>query len=214
VPDGSEKVLLVLGGAVDPSLEEIARSHSIIVCADSGAEYVRSIGLTPRSIVGDLDSISPDTLSYFESLGTSVHSVHDQNTDDFEKALAHLSSFHSGAVTVLGLTGLRTDHALTNLSVMLRWTNKFERLIAIDAYASYEFLTEKKSQIQIESHVGQLISLMPFGIARKVRTNNLQYALSDEDLALGEREGLSNVATASSVRVSIESGALLVIVSR
>ena len=115
---------------------------------------------------------------------------------------------------MLGLTGLRTDHTLTNLSVMLRWSNRFDRLVAIDDCASYQFLTEERNQIEIEAHAGGLVSLMPYGVARTVKTENLQYALSSEDLTLGIREGLSNVATASPVRVSIESGALLVIVSR
>jgi thiamine pyrophosphokinase len=214
MPNGSDGVLLLLGGIVDPSLYEFARSLSIIVCADSGAEHARTLGLTPHSIVGDLDSISTETLSHFESLGTQIHRVQDQNRDDFEKALEHIASFHHGAVTVLGLTGLRTDHTLTNLSVMLRWSDKFHPLIAIDSFASYQFLTEKRNQIDLDATTGQLISLMPFGVARGVTTENLQFALAHEDLTLGEREGLSNVATGSPVTVSIESGALLVIAER
>jgi thiamine pyrophosphokinase len=214
MPNGSDSVLLLLGGVLDPSLYEFARSHSIIVCADSGAEHARALGLTPHSIVGDLDSISADTLSHFESLGVNVLRIHDQNRDDFEKALEYIASFHHGAVTVLGLTGLRTDHALTNLSVMLRWSDRFHSLIAVDSFASYQFLTEKRNKIEREAKLGQLISLMPFGVAKGVKTENLQYGLSHEDLALGEREGLSNVAMGSPVRISIESGALLVIATR
>lgn len=209
-----QAALILIGGAVDISLAAFARSHSLIICADSGAEHARSMALVPQAIVGDLDSISDDTQRYFEGLGTGTVRVHNQDQDDFEKSLAYLSTFYRGEVDVLGLTGLRTDHALTNLSVMLRWSNGFERLTAIDAFASYQFLTTTRNEVTIAATVGQLISLIPFGVAKGVTTTNLQYALTAEDLTLGEREGLSNVATKERVHISIEEGALLVISAR
>src|ERR1044071_2367671 len=112
----AQRALLLLGGVMSLAPHDLADSYSIVVCADSGAEHARSLGLRPHSIVGDLDSVSRETLTYFQSLGVQIHPVQSQDTDDFEKALAHLRSFHQGEVTVLGLTGLRTDHKIGRAS--------------------------------------------------------------------------------------------------
>ena len=102
---------------------------------------------------------------------------------------------------VLGMTGGRADHTLSNFSVMLRYTERFTSLRAIDASTEFRFLTSSRNACAIECPCGTVLSLIPFGEASGIRTENLRYPLSRETLSLGMREGLSNVATGSPVTI-------------
>ena len=57
-----------------------------IICADGGANrlYNSSYRDTPnlRTITGDLDSLEPETKSYYEGRGVEVIQDRDQNTND------------------------------------------------------------------------------------------------------------------------------------
>lgn len=97
---------------------------------------------------------------------------------------------------------------------MLRYSERFAGLFAMDADAEYRFLTAARNHCSIECPLGTVISLIPFGEAHGIVTENLRYPLGNESLTLGKREGLSNAATGSSVTIMIESGALLIAVAR
>lgn len=205
-----EFCVIVLGGEVAHSLSRYAGRAHYVLCADSGAEHTRKLGLRCDAIVGDLDSISPDTRQYYEDQALPILHVPEQEHNDFEKALEHLLSKWNGTVLVFGMTGGRLDHTLSNLSVMLRYSTRFEMLFALDDAAEYQFLTSGRTQCMIECKPGTVISLTPFGVAKGVTTENLLYPLNADTLELGIREGISNRATGSPVRISISGGALLV----
>jgi thiamine pyrophosphokinase len=212
--------LLLLGGFLGEEVLltlEWAAGSKLIISADSGAEHARKLSLPVNAIIGDLDSISPETLRFFEELRNprcEIIKVSDQEHNDFEKALSYLSERWNGSVRILGMTGGRTDHTLSNLSVMLRYSDKFSSIEAFDGEFVHSFLTTKNNHRSIECPIGTTISLMPFGEAVGVTTKNLQYPLTSETLRLGQREGLSNISTASPVSISIESGALLISVKQ
>ncbi len=212
----SEKfALILLGGLLGDerrALECASRAHCIL-CADSGAEHARKLGLLAHAIIGDLDSITPETLRYFEQQQNhtcEIIKIPDQEHNDFEKVLTYLAEGWKGAVRILGMTGGRTDHTLSNFSVMVRFADKFSSIEAFDGEFIHSFLTSKQNHRSIECPIGTTISLTPFGEASGITTKNLHYVLSHETLRLGEREGLSNISTASPVIISIESGALLI----
>jgi thiamine pyrophosphokinase len=201
---------LILAGELAPTTE----FANTIVCADSGAEHGRRLRLDVMAIVGDLDSISNETLEHYREKGSEIVRIPEQDHNDFEKSLRYLLSKEMTIVRVFGMTGGRTDHTLTNFSVMLRYTDQFDSLVALDANGEHQFLTAKKNAASINCAVGSAVSLTPFGEAIGVTTTNLKYALLGEQLKLGIREGLSNVATGTPVGVTIESGALLLSVLR
>ena len=207
-----EFALVLLGGEIgeDAVVERLFASASLIICADSGAEHALKLGCNVEAIVGDLDSISNKTLEYYRSRGSEILQISEQESNDFEKALRYLSERYTGNVKVIGISGNRTDHMLTNFSVMLRYTDRFRSLMAYDGSAEHRFLTSERNSCEIASAPGTIISLTPFGEADGIHTEHLEYPLSSEDLRLGVREGLSNSVIRSPAFISIERGALLV----
>ena len=62
------RALIVLhGNKTDISgILDIYSSKTLLICADGGAEYAREHNLTPDLVVGDMDSISLETMSWLE----------------------------------------------------------------------------------------------------------------------------------------------------
>lgn len=208
----TDTAIVVLGGSIKSFSSPI--DDATIICADHGAEHARQFGITPNTIIGDLDSVSNETLTYFRDKGVEIILNPDQETNDFEKALQYLAKDFFGDVIVLGMTGGRTDHTISNFSVMLRYTDRFRSLVAHDSFAEHQFLTSNRNACSLDCAVGTTLSLLPFGEATAITTHNLKYPLDRETLRLGEREGLSNVAIASPITISIDHGSLLLSVNR
>src|ERR1700733_10533352 len=69
---------------------EFARNSNLFVCADKGAEHAMQLGLIPHAIIGDLDSVSSETLKYFAERNCKIIRNPDQESNDFEKILTYL----------------------------------------------------------------------------------------------------------------------------
>ena len=61
--------VLILGGddiSYEGVLSQIGE-EDLIICADHGADHARAMKLNPNIIVGDMDSVHPDTLAWAHS---------------------------------------------------------------------------------------------------------------------------------------------------
>jgi len=93
-------VLVILNRPVDDEslLLKLWKRSRIVVAADGASNRLyklnleRNLSLVPDAIVGDMDSSSNDVLQYFAEKGTQIVRVNDQESTDFEKALAWVAS--------------------------------------------------------------------------------------------------------------------------
>jgi thiamine pyrophosphokinase len=114
-------------------------------------------------------------------------------------------------VLILGLSGKRIDHTLTNISVMKRFVPRFKSLVSIDQYGLSYFVFGPVEHHKIEAKDNTLISLTPIYKAIGVRTENLYYPINGTDMHFGEEEGMSNVVTSDEgAFISLREGALMV----
>ncbi len=205
----SEPVLteaIILCNGESPRKKVIApllKERPIIVCADGGANKAIPLGLTPDVIIGDLDSVTRKTLRYF--FGVPVIYNPDQNSTDLEKALDFLLANGIRSATVIGATGERPDHTMSNFSILLKYHNRLS-LRFLDDLCTAEIV---QSRIQFRTSPGRQISLIPMGKCIGVTTRGLKFPLNNESLSLGVREGSSNEATGTIVSVSVKRGSLL-----
>jgi thiamine pyrophosphokinase len=200
---------LVICNGEMPSLKLIApflRTKPFIVCADGGANKARPFGITPHLIIGDLDSITQKTRQYFSSV--PVIRNPDQYNTDLEKALEHLLGIGITAATVIGATGDRPDHTISNFSILLKYQKKMD-VRFFDERCTVEVV---RRSVRFRAHTGQQISLVPMGKCTGITTTGLRYPLRNESLEPGVREGLSNEATGSTVTVSVKKGPLLLFI--
>ncbi len=174
-----------------------------ILCADGGANKARSYGLEPHCIIGDLDSITQKTRHFYSSVPV-IHSA-DQNSTDLEKALDYLLKNLFTSATIVGATGERPDHMMSNFSILLKYHRKLN-LLFFDERCTIEIIQKK---IQFDAFVGQQISIVPMGACSGIVTSGLKYPLKNESLELGVREGSSNEAVKSRITINLKNGSLL-----
>jgi len=212
----ARRVILFLDGE-EPNSALVRRNLdgdgvSLVIATDGAARYAMQHAIKLDAIVGDMDSLTQDATDFFSAQGTQIIAVVEQNSNDFEKALKYISSTGNDAsICVFGIHGRRTDHVLTNFSVLQRYTNDFEEIIAYDETLVHRFLTTGKNTVTLDLSLGTIISLTPMPKAEGITTQGLLYPLENATMVFGENEGLSNrVESTGGATVSISTGALLV----
>ncbi|MDA0987230.1 MAG: thiamine diphosphokinase [Bacteroidetes bacterium] len=205
-----QKALVICNGVApnQKHLTNYANECDFIICADGGANIARKAKLKPNLIIGDLDSIEPETKKYFSRVPTLL--LQDQYSTDLEKALTYLVNRKFNSAIVVGATGKRLDHTMANYSIYSKYS-KFISLLFIDEQATIHLV---KNKIELIVERGQQISLSPLGKCTGVKTTGLQYPLFGETLAIGLREGISNIATSKKISVTVAKGELLLFVLR
>ena len=177
-----------------------------VVALDGGAVRSLECGIPPDVIIGDLDSLPENYLDKFDK-SQFIHKP-SQNLNDLEKGIIYCIGEQADELTILGLTGGRTDHLINNFSVLTRYDQK-TKITVVDQYARILLI---RSNYQFRGKPGQIVSLIPMGMVKGITTLGLKYALKNESLEFGIREGMSNVITSSPVSISIKNGLLLLFI--
>lgn len=202
--------LVIANGEVDcQTINRISREKwDSVIAADGGALKALACGLTPDTVVGDLDSARK--MSEEQKRGIRLVHRPSQELNDLEKTLLYCQEQGFRQLLLLGVTGERSDHTLNNFSVLARYRHRFKMRI----YDRYSEILWAEPDGVYAAEIGQVVSLIPLGKAEGIRTEGLKYPLRDETLEFGMREGLSNVVTASPFRVRLRAGLLLLFINR
>jgi thiamine pyrophosphokinase len=199
------KYALIIANGDPPQKKRLAmllKHAGAVICADGGANTAFKMGITPDAIVGDLDSIHAEALVKFRRV--PVHEDRNDETTDLEKSIAWAIQSGFGHVTVVGASGKRVDHTVGNLGVL----RKFYPDAVITLVDDHGELCYVGKQFSFESEKGEVVSLIPLNKCEGISTSGLRYALDDESLELGVREGTSNVVVSSPVTVKVKKGHL------
>jgi thiamine pyrophosphokinase len=184
------------------------KDGSVIIAADGGAKHVAKLSVEPDVVIGDFDSITPELLEQLSSKGALIvsHSDHKDETD-LELALLYAVNHYEGEIQIFGSLGGRLDQTLGNIFLLAHpaFSGRFIELVEPDQRA---WLIS--SEGLIKGSIGDTVSLIPLGEGVHIkRTTGLQWELSDEKLTFGPARGISNVMTAKTATVTLESGKLL-----
>ena len=117
------KYLIVSGGEVKEGfLTWIVKNggFDVILAADAGMEALYRDHILPDIIVGDFDSVNPDTLEYFHDKEQIEVCMLNPEKDDTDTEYAIREAIRRGAmeIVVIGATGTRIDHVLGNISLL------------------------------------------------------------------------------------------------
>ena len=157
-----------------------------VVCCDGAANaYIRT-GRRPWRIVGDCDSLSAEIV---EKYGDIIRRNPDQETNDQTKAIQYLAARGFRRIAIGGATGLREDHSLGNISLLIPYLSEpgVEARIFSDPGAF--IACDGPSEFRCEP--GTHVSIFNFG-ATGIIGEGLQYPLRDFDALW---QGTLNVAT-------------------
>lgn len=186
---------VVIAGGREPAKEWLqdAASGRAIYCADRGAEYCLSAGLSPALLVGDCDSAGAAAYFKARSLGAQVF-LHPPAKDDTDLQLL-LQKMPPGDVLATGIFGGRLDHLFSNVYSLLAFkeqrncnvvlADEREFLLLLDAGEKVEIYLQDKKAVQA-------VSLLPLSAECRVSIDGVRWPLTNAVLTQARPYAISN----------------------
>ena len=193
-------------------------SADFLIAVDGGHRHMKSLGLIPSLVIGDLDSMQKKDVELLENLGVEIMRFPpEKNETDLELALLEAATRGYQKILIVAGLGGRLDQTLGNLA-LLKSPALANCHIKMDD-GCVEVWNLKGSQypggLQILGEKGEVVSLLANGShAKGIITQGLKYPLTGEDLLPYQTHGISNEMLGSIAKVSISEGELIVIHAR
>lgn len=199
--------LIVGNGEVSEKIKPLLPENAYVICADGGFRHMDKLGLTPDIVIGDMDSVKAD----LHGEKTIVYPVRKDFTDS-EIAVNYAIDNGFSDLVLIGFTGTRTDHTLTNLFLLKGISELGARAEIIDEHNIIRY-AEKENIIRGKK--GDIVSIIPIGgDVSGITTEGLDYPLFSETLEFGKGRGVSNVMTGDECRITVKNGSALIIKSK
>jgi thiamine pyrophosphokinase len=208
------RAIVVANGRMSRGLQAIGwvRQDDLIISANGGARIARSLGLWPRIVVGDMDSLLPRLKHELADHGCEFIQ-HSARKDETDTELAVREALRRGAseLILVGMLGGRLDHCLANVLLLA-----MPELALVPVHIwdgdTQVWLVRGGHSLVVAGELGDIVTLLPLGHdATGIHTQGLEYALNGETLHLGLARGVSNVMTGPSAVVSLSGGLLLLV---
>jgi thiamine pyrophosphokinase len=202
-------VIFLNGYKPDPKvIAGLIDKYTYIIGCDGGTEHIRSMRYKPNLILGDLDSISEETMKAYSQIELICFNA-DKDYTDSELSIDHAMSLGIKEIIIVGMLGDRIDHVLGNLFLFAKQKYKNLNLKAIDKNQEVYVV---RSHAVIEGRIGDTVSLMPLaGVAVITECTGVRYDLSKATMSQQCNSGVSNVFTANRALITISRGLLLVV---
>ncbi len=207
------RALLIGSGAVSGvTLEDIYRWNGVVFCADGGVDSARELGLEPKLVFGDFDSITEESKEYLEVREIPIRRFSvEKDKSDLELALDYLIQEGFREVLVLGATGSRLDHTMSNLQLLPRYASFGMRLRILDAHNEITLL-EEENHLEPDDRYCSLLPLSREGIL--VTCTGFRYNLLCERIPFGSTLGISNYVVEEKPQIRLHDGIGLLFRSR
>ncbi|MDR0995230.1 MAG: thiamine diphosphokinase [Tannerella sp.] len=178
------------------ALEQLRNATALIAC-DGAVASLHERGLVPTAVVGDMDSIPADLRGLYAD---RLHGESEQETNDLSKAVRYACAAGYRSALILGATGLREDHTLGNISLLLDYALLLER---VEMWTDYgRFLPVRHSGV-FASVPGQQISIFSLSPDLKLNTEGLRWPICHRALT-SWWQGTLIEALGSSFRLVLE----------
>ncbi len=217
------KCVIFAGGSFgrDQAGDRTIHSHletaDLIIAADSGAGHLKKLNLFPHFILGDLDSIDPATLEYFEGQRVPfIRYPSKKDKTDTDLCVDFALKKNASDITLAGSTGHRMDHTLANIFLLRRLADLKIPARIIDGHNEiYLMHSSLTTSLEIKGRPNEFLSVIPISeTVEGVTLKGLAYPLDNHTIPLGSSLGISNCFKDESAVVTIKKGCLVVTKSR
>ena len=213
------KYLIVSGGNVSEGfLTYMVKNggFDVILAADAGMEALYRDHVLPDIIVGDFDSVNPDTLEYFhdkEQIEICMLTP-EKNDTDTEHAIREAIRRGAHEIVILGGTGSRIDHVLGNICLLGIGLEEHVDIRMVDEHNRIRMI-DSPLKIRKKDQFGKYISLIPFsGRAEGVTLKGFKYPLDNYTMGGFNSLGISNEIVDDEAEISFTSGQMIVVESK
>ena len=207
------RTIIFVNGAVSDygALARWVQAGDTIICADGGVTHCMALGYRPQVVVGDMDSVDPDTLHRLAADGVELerHPRHKDQTD-LELALERALRDGADEVLILGALGGRLDQALANILILAQ--RPWPVPIAVAEGNQVASVLHGGETVTLRGSRGSTVSLIPLSNeVTGVTYGGLEYDLTDAAISLGSTRAVSNVVSESPATISISTGLALIV---
>lgn len=215
--DHPTRAVIISGGELGPWVLEHIQAHDLIIAADYGAWFAVQNGIRPHMSLGDFDSIQEEQLALVKAHSEAVQTCDPvwKDLTDTEMAWEYALSQGVQEIVLLGATGTRLDHTLTNIHLLSKAESRGIRAVLIDANNEIRLVSQVSKQLRVERKDYKYVSLIPLtDRVTGVTLEGFRYPLQDAELTFGESLGISNELIEHWGSIELKSGKLLVIQSK
>lgn len=206
--------VILTGGTVDNLswLAETINKDDDLICADSGAAYAAALGLVPRILIGDFDSLDKNLLQHFHRQGSTIkqHPVAKDDTDT-SLALEEALAGNPTEIIIIGGTGTRFDHSLANVHLLRIALERGIPARIVTEYNEISLVAPAQPAV-VKGKPGQLFSLLPLTTeVTGVNVTGARWPLENATFTIGRPYGISNELVEGEARITVASGILLLV---
>ncbi len=172
-----------------------------ILVADGAANTIKHLmetsteNLAPQLVIGDFDSISSDTQSFFPA--ETLKKIEDQDSTDLDKCLQHVES---GTTVVLGNLAGRFDHSFGILNSLKKYSRDDSQIFLYDGKNVLFLVQPGESYINLHED-WNYCGLIPIDGPTRVSSEGLHWNLHNTVLSFGGLVSSSNYPESGSVKV-------------
>lgn len=219
----NNRVLIISGGSISANfIEDYLQQESFeyIIVADYGLLVADKLGLEVDYILGDFDSVPKEIIEKYRDKQKDNQSftIREFNPEkdytDTQIAIEEAIALSPDEIVILGGTGTRLDHTLSNVQNLILALKKNIKCSLIDEHNKL-YLIDKPRTVYKQDLFGSNISLLPLSpVVEKVTLLGFKYSLKEDDIHLGDSIGISNELVEDKARIIFEAGILIVVESR
>lgn len=210
--DRINRVVIITGGSINDYnyYEGLWKKEDYIICADSGVNHARKLGVVPKLIVGDLDSASPENMDFYQRLGSKVIEYEkEKDQTDTQIALEYALQKQPREIAILGAVGNRLDHTLSNILLL---TSCLKKGVKVTILNEIQEILLVEDRIVLEGKKGDLISLLPLTPwVKGIKTWGLKYSIKEGVFQQTNPYGISNELAEDRAVIEVSEGILLLI---
>ncbi len=220
-----KRCLMVSGGPLD--LEFAAsflgrRTYDFTIAVDAGVQACMALSVHPDLLVGDFDTFGRERiLKYQAETGLSMD-IHQAEKDETDTELALRDALSAGCteVDILGATGGRLDHEISNIHLMAQGKKRGLKVHIYDRKNKIYLLDsefEKRTEFFKDSLYGTYVSFLPLTETVKgITLTGFKYPLYEKDISILENPSLcvSNEVAKERAEITFRQGILICVESR
>lgn len=208
------------GGNPGSAAAEGSRGFDCVILVDGGLERAEALGLVPSAIVGDFDTVRPEILDrYRRNTGRDVlWDVHKPEKDETDTELAVSTALKLGCarLVILGATGGRLDHELSNIHLLKMCLDAGVEAALYDRQNRVSLLAGGRTFRRDETY-GKYVSFIPLTEqVRGITLTGFKYPLTGRDISIGREAGLcvSNEIAGETAEIRFDAGILICVESK
>ena len=194
--------LISIGGNSTSNVLSIESNFEEIIAVDSGIDHLLNLSLEPNTLIGDLDSISENSLDKVKKNGVDIIAFNsNKDQTDFELALNYLEGVDKSIIYIIGGESGEIDHLLS-IFLLIPSKSFFENIIWVYGDKRIIFRQNLKLNVQKMSK----FSIIPLSDLSNLSIDGAEWSLENKNIQFGETTTLRNVANKDEINVNCDKG--------